>query len=116
LVPETTHNRGTGFYSSPQSIEAYKEDPSAAKKIFTENSFFDVDIVGVVEKGTRLKPKTIKKNVGWDLWFGRDTYATRYFEILSGDFTGKIVDVEDLHWHPKKYLSVVTPKNNYDLK
>jgi hypothetical protein len=44
-------------------------------------------------------------NIGWDLWFGNHTYATRYVKILSGKFIGEIADIQDLMWEPEKYLS-----------
>ena len=105
LVPPSTQDRGSGFYSSPTSINSYLKDPVEASKIKTDNGFFKINIVGIVRKNTMLKPSMIKNNIGWNLWFGKDNYATRYFTILEGQFANKQVDIEDLHWKPQKYLT-----------
>ena len=48
--------------------------------------------------GTQFTPRAIKRNSGWDLWFGNHTYDTIYGELLTGKFKGTVVDLSDISW------------------
>jgi hypothetical protein len=97
LVPPAESNRGPGYYSSPNSIEGYYKDPQAAcKKNLSEE--FRINVIGVVESGTKFVPYKIKRNSGWNIWFGNHTNDIRYGKITSGKYNGSIVDIEDVSW------------------
>ena len=97
LVPPSDHNRGSGLYSSPKSIELYKENPKEACRNDLGEEF-RMKVIDILESGTEFVPLKIKRNSGWDVWFGNHTCDTRYGRIKSGKFTGSVVDIEDISW------------------
>lgn len=97
LVPPSESNRGSGYYSSPTSIEDYYKDPHEACKMNLSEEF-RINVIGVVEPGTKFVPFKIKRNSGWNIWFGNHTHDIRYGKITSGKYDGSIVDIEDVSW------------------
>ncbi|MCP4354174.1 MAG: hypothetical protein GY793_00815 [Proteobacteria bacterium] len=98
LVPVSSNNRGSGFHSSPNSIEEYERDPVEASKKHHEYGYYEVIVKGIARKGTTFTPSRIMRNAGWNLWFGNHTNNTLYGEITSGPFQGVEVDIEDISW------------------
>ncbi|MEJ2650019.1 MAG: hypothetical protein P8016_16615 [Sedimentisphaerales bacterium] len=97
LVPPSDSKRGSGFYSSPKSIQDYNENPNEACRSNLGEEF-RINVIGIVEIGTEFIPVKVKRNSGWNIWFGNHTYDTRYGKIVSGQYKGTIVDIEDVSW------------------
>lgn len=98
LVPPSTADRGSGFYSSPQSVAEYEKDPVASTHIAYEYFTNIIEVVGIIRQGTQFTPRSVKRNSGWNLWFGSHTDDTIYGEILTGAFKGTVVDLGDVSW------------------
>lgn len=113
LVPVSDSHRGSGFYSSPKSVEEYEENPiKASRRYFPDGDYYEIDVVGIVRAGTIFSPSRIMQNAGLDLWFGNHTFNTKYGRIKSGPFTGKEVDILDISWFnkvkdlPNRYVEI----------
>ncbi|MEP6664715.1 MAG: hypothetical protein ABJC04_13745 [Verrucomicrobiota bacterium] len=105
LVPPSDDTRGSGYYSSPKSIQEYLDHSETIPKIDAGLTGESV-VRGIVRKGTRFSPSVLKKNSGFSLWFGKGhTDITQYGKILDGEFAGTNVELSDVSWEfsqPKK--------------
>ena len=96
LVPSREEKRG-GLYSSPNSIQEYLDDPvNASKRPLDGGGYYEIKVVGIVKAGTKLKPIKVMRNSGYSWWGGSYSSDYKYVEILSGEFKGEIVDIEDI--------------------
>ena len=66
LVPPSDSRRGSGFYSSPKSIQLYYENPEQTSQKSIGDSYYKIDVVGVVSSGTEFIPHKIMRNAGWN--------------------------------------------------
>lgn len=98
LVPESNSERGSGYYSSPRSIAKYRSGEEGQTN----------DVIGVITSGTKIDIVQNKTKKSWSFWYGKMTENTViYGKIISGPFSGRVVDLNDvLHW-PKKWLMPV---------
>ena len=96
LVPSRADKRG-GYYSSPNSISEYLADPVNASRRKSEyGGYHQMKVLGIVKAGTELKPHKIIRNSGYSWWGGGYSSDYKYAKILTGEFTGNIVDIQDV--------------------
>ena len=93
-VTGTNCYQQSGYYSAPSNTLAYEKDPSTNTN----------DVVGIVRAGTQIEPFKLEYYYEFGVWYGFTTSRLRYARLLSGDFKGTVVNIEDLHWNPDKYL------------
>jgi hypothetical protein len=113
MVPSTESRESSlsgyersGYYSAPASIEAYQKDPIVSTtrdyKYFTNR----INVAGIAIAGTKLQPCRLDRFYQFSLWYGAQTTIKRYATLKSGAFSGTLVEIEDLHWNPEKYLKL----------
>ena len=96
LTPEGQLHQHAGLYSAPNSVAEYLENPEVWP-----------DIVDVLNSGTQIKCKMVRKH-GTLLW-GSST--TTFAEILDGPHKDKIVDIEDIsELSSKRYRAIIFRK------
>ena len=86
-----------GYNSAPASIEAYQNECTNW-----------TNVAGIARAGTILEPCRLDRFYQFSLWYGADTSVKRYATILTGELKGAVVNIEDLHWNPNKYLQEST--------
>jgi hypothetical protein len=93
LTPEGQLHQHAGLYSAPNSVAEYHENPEVWP-----------DIVDVLNSGTQIKCKMVRKH-GTMLW---GSSITTFAEILDGPHKGKIVDIDDIsELSSKKYRGII---------
>lgn len=85
----------SGYYAAPDSIQAYRTSGSSSNWS---------NVAGVVEAGTILEPRKLDRFYQFSLWFGFQKTTIRYATLVSGEFKGTAVNVEDLHWNAARYM------------
>lgn len=96
LTPEGQLPQQAGLYSAPNSVAEYHRNPDGWK-----------NIVGVLNSGTQIKCKMIRKH-GTTLW---GSSITTFAEIMDGPHKGKIVDIDDMsELSSKKYRGIIFRK------
>ena len=97
LVPEESFKRCLGrHWSAPDTIDEYRADPVQASIKQYDGFEKKIDIVGIIEKGTILKPHRLEKTTGWNLWYGGAATITPFAKVIGGPFQGKLVDLTDV--------------------
>lgn len=84
----------SGYYSAPSNTLAYDNNPSINRP----------DVEGIIRTGTQIEPFKLDYYYEFSLWYWFTTSRLRYAKLLSGDFKGTVVNIEDLYWNPDKYL------------
>ena len=92
-LSSTNCYESSGYYSAPASIQAYQSDSTNW-----------MNVAGIARAGTFLEPSRLDRFYQFSLWYGAETPVKRYATLLSGYFTGTVVNIEDLHWNAGKYL------------
>ncbi|MBN2311062.1 MAG: hypothetical protein JXR94_18950 [Candidatus Hydrogenedentes bacterium] len=107
--------RETALYFTPESVEAYREDPVAASRVVVRTEWEPdleeiciVDVVGVVEAGTRIRPTKMRRLVDGSLLTGFAYWHTMYAEIVDGPYAGKVACMDD--------LSTIIPRTSLEPK
>lgn len=83
-------------YAAPNSIKEYRSNPEQGSIKIYNYSKVKINVVGVLEKGEKLKLHKLDKLTGWSLWAGGATTLKPFAKILSGPYQGKIVDIADV--------------------
>lgn len=81
LTPPGQLQQCAGLYSVPETTAEYKENPGNWP-----------EVVGIVNAGTQIKCKMLRKH-GTLMW---GSSITIFAEILDGPYKSQIVDIEDL--------------------
>jgi hypothetical protein len=97
LVPESKNTRCLGRHKlAPKSIAEFNSNPAKASKIQIGTTAINVNVKGVLDKGTLLRIKKIEKYTGFSLWSGYAEIIKPYGEILDGPFKGYMVNITDI--------------------
>lgn len=97
LVPESKNTRCLGRHKlAPESIAEFNTNPAKASRIQIGKIEINVNVKGVLEKGTLLRIKKIEKYSGFSLWAGYTEIIRPYGEILDGPFKGHVVNITDI--------------------
>jgi hypothetical protein len=99
LVPAYSFKSERGrvrLWSAPYSIKDYESDPQGS--VVTDYGSFKsvIDVVGIVRAGTMIRCTLLEQNQGYGWYFGSYKNITPFAKIVTGSFSGEIVDITDV--------------------
>jgi len=77
-------------------LKKYRNDPTKLSAIKRMHGPRKLNVLGIVNAGTKIKAMKITNKKSWVPGFGESERIFVYGELLTGPFSGRLVDIRDI--------------------